>query len=376
MMGKAAVMKKRIMAMLCASLLLFGAAACGEKAETETESAASNKRTEVTAEDYSGALTESGYIIGLTAADYYKVPEDWMELSIEKSKVAPPESTVESAVSTIMSQFPIKITDRAVEDGDLVNLDYEGKLDGVAFEGGAAQGADLTAGAETFVDNFLSKIIGHMPGETFDIEITFPDPYQNNTDLSGKLTIFTVTINYISGGSNEFTDDFVRENLDELRAMVGSDDVEDTEGIREAIRQYYIGQNMEDAIYERLYEIEVESIPEPLYDYVYNMTDISIFNSYSMSIEEMAEKSSMSAEDLKKHVEEDCKPELVFQAIAEKEGWTVTEADFDEALGTGDHSELIDFYGKNYIARYVLTVRALKYLKEHIPLVESESGEE
>ena len=378
MTGKVGSMKKRIFTLVLSALLLFGTAACADKKGTdavtgsETEKAT---RTEVTAEDYSSWLTEDGYIIGLKASDAYKLPEDWAELSIERSKVEPPESTVDAAVQQIMKQFPIKITDRAVEDGDTVNMDYEGKLDGVAFAGGAAKGAELEAGSQQFVDNFLTKIIGHMPGETFDLEITFPDPYQNNPDLAGKLTIFTVTINYIYGGSNEFTDDFVKENLDAFRQMVGSEDAEDAEGIRSAIRKYYVDQNMEGAIYDRLYELEVEKIPDALYDYIYNMTDISIFNRYQMSIEEMAEKSSMSAEELKEHVEQDCKPELVFQAIAEKEGWKATEADFNEALGEGDHTELIETYGKNYIAHYVITTRALKYLKEHIPLADSAETE-
>ena len=362
-------MSKRIIAVLAAALLLFGAVSCTEKKETEPEE---TKRTSVTKEDYCKNLTEDGYIVGLNAQEVFKVPDDWSVLAIEKSKVAPAESTVESAVSQIMQNFPIQITDRAVEDGDLVNIDYEGKLDGVAFEGGTAKGATLTAGSEQFVDNFLTKIIGHMPGETFDIEITFPDPYQNNTDLSGKLTIFTVTINYISGGTNEFTDDFVRENLEEFRNMVGSEDAETAEDIREAIRKYYIELNLEDAIYERLYDAEIDTIPEAVYDYVYRMTDLSIFNSYSMSITEMAEKSSMTAEELREHVEKDCKPELVFHAIAEKEGWTVTDEDIDEALGSADREELMEQYGRNYIAHYVLTTRAIKYLKEHIPLAEAD----
>ena len=357
--------------MLSAALLLVGAAGCANGGKSDTESGTEKaKRTEVTAEDYSGSLTEDGYIIGLNASEAYKLPEDWAELSIDRTKVEPPESTVDAAVAQIMKQFPVKITDRAVEDGDTVNMDYEGKLDGVAFEGGAAKGAELVAGSQQFVDNFLTKIIGHKPGETFDLEITFPDPYQNNPDLAGKLTIFTVTINYIHGGANEFTDDFVKENLDKFRELVGSKDAEDAEGIRQAIRKYYVDQNMESAIYDRLYEIEVEKIPDALYDYIYNMMDISIFNNYQMSIEEMAEKSSMSAEDLREHVEQDCKPELVFQAIAEKEGWKITEADFAEALGEGDHSDLIETYGKNYIAHYVITTRALKYLREHVPLAD------
>lgn len=87
--------------------------------------------------------------------------------------------------------------DRVVEPGDKVNIDYVGKIDGVAFEGGDTRGMgeDLEIGSGTSIDGFEDAIIGHKVGETFDLTVTFPDPYLNNTDLSGKEAVFTTTIN-------------------------------------------------------------------------------------------------------------------------------------------------------------------------------------
>lgn len=88
------------------------------------------------------------------------------------------------------------ITDRPVEDGDVVNIDYEGKKDGVAFGGGTAQAAYLTIGSDTFIDGFEEGLVGVMPGETVDLELTFPEGY-GNTELAGQAVVFTVTVNYI-----------------------------------------------------------------------------------------------------------------------------------------------------------------------------------
>ncbi len=86
---------------------------------------------------------------------------------------------------------------RVVEDGDIVNIDYVGKIDGVPFEGGDTKGngADLEIGSGSYIDGFEDAIIGHKVGETFDLTVTFPDPYLNNPDMSGKEAVFTTTIN-------------------------------------------------------------------------------------------------------------------------------------------------------------------------------------
>ncbi len=89
------------------------------------------------------------------------------------------------------------ITEGTVVNGDIVNLDYEGKLDGVAFDGGTAKGAELDIGSKTFIDDFEEELIGVAVGETKDVTATFPTPYQNNPDLAGKEAIFTCKINYI-----------------------------------------------------------------------------------------------------------------------------------------------------------------------------------
>ncbi len=100
-----------------------------------------------------------------------------------------------------------EVTGRSVRLGDTANIDYEGKMDGIAFEGGTAQGYDLTIGSGSFIDGFEDGVIGMKIGETKDIDLNFPDPYKNNPDLAGKPVVFTVTVNSIA--VPQVTDEYV-----------------------------------------------------------------------------------------------------------------------------------------------------------------------
>ncbi len=111
-----------------------------------------------------------------------------------------------------------EVTDRAAEMTDTVNIDFAGKMDGKAFEGGTAEGYDLTLGSHQFIPGFEEGVVGMNIGETRDIEVTFPEDYQAE-ELKGKKAVFTVTLHKMTGK--------VRPELDEEFAKkMGSDSVE------------------------------------------------------------------------------------------------------------------------------------------------------
>lgn len=89
-----------------------------------------------------------------------------------------------------------------VADGDTVNIDYVGTVDGVEFEGGntKGRGTDLTIGSGRYIDDFEEQLIGHHPGETVEVNVTFPENY-GKEELNGKDAVFTVTINGIYTGT-------------------------------------------------------------------------------------------------------------------------------------------------------------------------------
>ena len=140
---------KKVLCLILAFAMVFCLAACGNKDDEEDNTPA-----------YSKGLTDDGFY-DLTALDYVELPEYEGLQFDDENFWGVSEETIDSEMQSLLeyAASTVELTDRAVEYGDNVNIDYEGKLDGVAFDGGTATGQDVVAGSESFVDNFLSKII-------------------------------------------------------------------------------------------------------------------------------------------------------------------------------------------------------------------------
>ena len=129
--------------------------------------------------------------------------------AVQKVKAADVDAEI-SKVRERNARF-IEVTDRAVQEGDQVNLDYSGKTDGVAFDGGTAEGQTLTIGSHTFIEGFEEQLIGMSIGETRDINVTFPEDYHAE-ELKGKPAVFTVKINGITVKElPELDDEFAKD---------------------------------------------------------------------------------------------------------------------------------------------------------------------
>ena len=228
-------MKKKVFlrsaACLLAVSLTAALAGCGSTAESGStaETATAETATAETAVDesaydyladfnYSDGFDENGYLKGVTAADYVTLPDDYAAITIDAALGEVDEQDVTDYInSNILANFATvnQITDRAAADGDTVNIDYVGTIDGVAFEGGdtQGQGTDLELGSGAYIDGFEEQIVGHTPGETFDVNVTFPEDY-GNADVAGKDAVFSTTLNYISETVlPELTDEWVQANL-------------------------------------------------------------------------------------------------------------------------------------------------------------------
>ena len=105
---------------------------------------------------YSDGLDANGYRTGITAQDYVTLPDNVAALPIKKADVTPSDSDVQARIDSLLSQYSTTqaVTDRAAQNGDVVNIDYSGTVDGVAFNGGTYQGYDLTLGSGSFIPGF------------------------------------------------------------------------------------------------------------------------------------------------------------------------------------------------------------------------------
>ena len=114
------------------------------------------------------------------------------------AKSASEDTSTASSASTSASASLQTNTSLTIEDDDTVNIDYVGSIDGVEFEGGNTKGngADLVIGSHTYIDDFEEQLIGHHPGDSVDVTVTFPEDYGKD-ELNGKKALFKVTINGI-----------------------------------------------------------------------------------------------------------------------------------------------------------------------------------
>ena len=241
-------MKKRILAAMLTAAAVFVMAGCGNtQAQTQTESAAAATTEEASPEvaaELEWQNDPTAYLSGINAADYVELPADYASLTVEVEPAAEvSDEEVESKINEVReSKRELQEVDgrTTVEEGDIVNIDYVGRIDGEEFAGGSDTGYDLTIGSGSFIDGFESGLIGHEVGETVTLELTFPENYSDTTK-AGVAAEFDVTINSIQEYNiPELTHEFVAELgiMDEFGNVIGSVDE-----FRTYVRNYLIESN-------------------------------------------------------------------------------------------------------------------------------------
>ena len=305
--------------------------------------------------DYSDGLDENGYWSGIRALDYVTLPEDYSALSLKEADLAPTEDELQQQVSSLLNQYTTTqtVTGRAAQSGDVANIDYTGTVDGVAFTGGSASGYDLTLGSGTFIDGFEDQIIGHTVGDTFDVNVTFPDGYGDSTDdagstitLSGKDAVFSVTLNSLSESvTPELTDEWVDANFGT------SDDLHTVDALRSYFNDALYANNYDNAVVDHLMSNSTfKELPTEITSYYIRMF-LNYYNqyaaSYSMDLNAFAQTQGYSDADAMlaasdSYFEHLAKQDLIFQAVAEAQGLAPTQEELDDASST-----YADTYGEN-----------------------------
>lgn len=328
----------------------------------------------------SGAvIDENGFWKGIRALDFVEL-FDYKAMPIPNDTHQISDAALQSEIDTLLSAYstPLQITDRAIEAGDKVNIDYVGSVGGVEFEGGSTGGAgtDVTAGSTDYIDDFLFQIIGHMPGETIDVEVTFPENY-GKEDLNGKDAVFVTTINYIAGYDYpELTDDFVNEKLSAEHGWKTVGEL--TEGTRSALQKNAVSQYIKNYIGS---QANVKSVPPELLEYQNNaMMDYyqGYAEYYGMELEEfITSVMGISGVDELVSVNHEgnlaeATHGLVLQAIAEDYGFEVGEEDlknyFLTYAGSEDYSDYEAEYGLPYLKQLALYQKILDFIAENAVL--------
>ncbi len=280
-----------------------------------------------------------------------------------------------------------EVTDRAIKDGDIVNIDYVGTKDGEEFEGGSSEGYDLTIGSDSFIDGFEDGLIGHNIGEEVSLDLTFPENY-GSEDLAGQDVNFKVTINSISTKTTpELTDDLVKDNTDYDTIDAYKESIrEDLEASNESSAEQQAESDIFNKVVENCKitgydEDEVKELVDEQFDSFKSTAES--YQSYGYSYEDVLAMNGYESEDeLKKGITEYVKKyldqKMVLYCIADKEGIKASSDETDKKVqeymdtyNVTDKDEVYDYFGDDYFELQVLSEKVMEFLKENAKLVDS-----
>lgn len=302
-------------------------------------------------------------------------------------EVAPVEVTKEEQDQLLLNVYQSNVTadygvyNRPVVNGDTVIMDYVGKLDGVAFEGGTDSDASLVIGSGSFIDGFEEGLIGVTPGETVDLNLTFPEVY-HNAEMAGKSVVFTVTLKYIMPGLDELQDGMV--------ANLGLPDVDTVEELREYVNDYlqesaettYL-YNIQDAIMKQLMqESTIEELPEAFvesYHHVFSESLDYYGAQYGIDGETYAQYfyGMPAADYISLYSDVQARQEMILQAIANKENLNIGDEELETLLqeratefGAPTVEDLLGNTTKDEYRNYFMSERVMDFLVENTTVVE------
>ncbi len=259
----------------------------------------------------------------------------------------------------------VSIDDRAVESGDIATIDFEGFVDGVAFEGGKAESHDLEIGSNTFIPGFEDQVIGMKIDEEKDIVVTFPEEYFSK-ELAGKEATFKVKVHEIKKKElPELDDEFAKDvsEFDTLKELK-----EDIKAKKEKQNEERAKYETQDAVIKALCEDIKAEIPTGMIELeVENMLkDIEQRLSYQgLKLEQYLQMMGKTEEDIKKEYEpqaiEGIKSRLALEAVIKAEKIEATDSELEEKM-----KEMAKNYGKENDEEFLKNENVKNYIKQGI----------
>lgn len=285
-----------------------------------------------------GALSEESVemIFTCTVKPEVKLGE-YKGLPYEIDEVAVSEDDVNAELTRMAESYAEMIVkDSEAVNGDTVNIDYEGFKDGVAFDGGKADGYDLVLGSGQFIPGFEDQLVGKKAGEEVEVNVTFPEEY-HEASLAGAPVVFNVKVNEVKTKEVPALDD-------EFAKDVNVPDVDTLEGLKEVVKKDLTERKTQAAENEALNKLltkvvdnaEVEIPDVMVNDEANNMIQDMAYRlqSQGFSISQFMEMTGQTVETLrdqyKADAEKKVKLRLVLEAICKVEGFTVTDEEVNE----------------------------------------------
>ena len=279
---------------------------------------------------------EDGVDFKVTLTTYPEIEiGEYKGLKAEKAKASVKAAEINDQIKGMAERNArmISVEDRAAKKGDTVVIDFEGFLDGVAFEGGKAEGHNLELGSGAFIPGFEDQIIGHNIGEEFDIDVTFPEEY-GAEDLAGKAVVFKIKLHEIKVKElPEIDDEFAKDvsefdTLDALKA--------DLKAKALKRKEQAIEEEFENALVSQIVDSIKGEIPEAMFENQLNQSVQEFayrLQSQGLDLDTYLKYSNTNIDEFKKtfrpQAEGQVKFRLALEKIVELEGLTASEEDLD-----------------------------------------------
>ena len=263
---------------------------------------------------------------------------DYKSVKVEKEALDVNDEKVNAEIEIMRSnagKLKEVADDEAAKDKDVANINFEGFVDGEAFNGGKAEGFDLTLGSKSFIDTFEDQIIGHKKGDEFDVNVTFPEEYHAE-NLKGKPAVFKVKVNSIKRKEEaELNEDLAKElgydSVEDLKAKTKENLIKreetriENEHKGKVVDAVVEGVNFEipEAIVEREIQFQINRFAQQLQ--MQGMSLNQYFEMTGQNIEKMRES-------IKESAEKSVKRDLVLNEIAKAEKVEATEEEVNAEL--------------------------------------------
>jgi len=263
---------------------------------------------------------------------------DYKSVKVEKEALDVNDEKVNAEIEIMRSnagKLKEVADDEAAKDKDVANINFEGFVDGEAFNGGKAEGFDLTLGSKSFIDTFEDQIIGHKKGDEFDVNVTFPEEYHAE-NLKGKPAVFKIKLNSIKRKEEaELNEDLAKElgydSVEDLKAKTKENLIKreetriENEYKGKVVDAVVDGVNFEipEAIVEREIQFQINRFAQQLQ--MQGMSLNQYFEMTGQNIEKMRES-------IKESAEKSVKRDLVLNEIAKAEKVEATEEEVNAEL--------------------------------------------
>ena len=309
-------------------------------------------------------------------------------MKIQKFEYTVKDEEIDAEIARLQDRNArkVEVTDRPAQNGDIVNIDFVGTVDGVKFEGGEAQGFDLTLGSGQFIPGFEDQVVGMNVGESKDVNVTFPENYQAE-NLKGKPAVFAVKLNAIQGKElPEVTDEFIKEatkmeSLDAYKAKTKERlqvqaDRRSNDATENSILEA-IAKNAEVEIPQAMIEREIDGLVQKFeYQLMYQ----------GLKLDDYLNFLKVTKADFRKNYEEQAKKnvlsQLIIGKVIETEKIEATEADVDAQIAKQAESveKSVEDYKKgmdprqfDYIRSDIIITKLFDFLKANNEMYLEES---